>query len=254
MTKISAIRRVGLTAAVALLFAPSAIARGERDLPKKYRQSPYMVQSLSVGYPNSGWHLRAKKLRDTPYLKVKRSSRFNQYAHPALVLMLRRSSREIGRSVKGSVMLVGDLSSERGGFLNGHRSHQSGRDADIGFYVKNKAGKPVIGKRFLAFDAEGRAKDGSGLLFDDYRNWLLVQAWATDHRAGLSHIFVSRGVRSRLLKYAKGQKRFKKYYVQAAKLLKQPQSVSAHDDHFHVRISCPETQLGLCHNESRVKH
>jgi murein endopeptidase len=29
-------------------------------------------------------------------------------------------------------------------------------------------------------------------------------------------------------------------------LLRQPKSVSAHDDHFHVRIDCPARQEAIC--------
>ena len=233
-----------------MLFERVAAASSERDLPAKYRDYPYSVMSLSVGHPNAGYQIRAKKLRDTPYLAVKSSSSAYRYGHPALVLMLRRSSREIARSVADSVMVVGDLSRERGGPLAGHRSHQSGRDADVGFYALDGQGKSVKLDRFVKFGADGKTRDGSGLVFDDYRNWLLVQSWVRDARAGLSHIFVSRQLRARLLKYAAARKAFAPYVARARTLLKQPERGEPHDDHFHVRIACPEKQLGLCKNES----
>ena len=68
------------------------------------------------------------------------------------------------------------------------------------------------------FDAAGRATDGSGLVFDDWRNWLLVECWARDARAGLSHVFVARTLRQRLLKYARGRKDFARYVDRAAAL------------------------------------
>lgn len=203
--------------------------------------------SLSVGYPNQGWQVRAKKLRRTRYLRIKSGSGRNVYGHPALVLMLRRSSHEIARTVPGSVMVVGDLSRKGGGPLSGHRSHQSGRDADIAFYMKDAHGRNHIPTRFIAFDGNGKARDGSGLVFDDYRNWLLVQSWVRDRRAGLSHIFVSRALRARLLAYGRRTKEFKRHANEVARLLKQPENSSPHDDHFHVRISCPRRQQGLCH-------
>lgn len=230
-----------------LLVLPigDASAGSARDLPKKYQRSPYSLMSLSVGYPNRGWQVRAKKLRRTPNLRIKSGS--HVYGHPALVLMLRRSAHEIARSVPGSVMVVGDLSRKKGGPLAGHRSHQSGRDADIIFYMKDARGRNHIPSRFVHFDGNGKAKDGSGLVFDDYRNWLLVQSWVRDRRAGLSHIFVSRPLRARLLAYGRRTKGFKQHANEVARLLKQPENSSLHDDHFHVRISCPRRQTGLCH-------
>jgi penicillin-insensitive murein endopeptidase len=207
--------------------------------------------SLSVGHPNYGWQLRSKLLRDTPYLKVRENCRAAAYGHPALVLMLRRSARDVARAHPGSVMVVGDLSGETGGPLPGHASHQSGRDADVGFFVRTRAGEIVVPERFAAFDGNGHAKNGSGWQFDDARNWLLVSSWVKDPRAGLSHVFVSRALRTRLLEYAERHEPDRALIERAAQLLKQPQSTSAHDDHFHVRIACPARQEGICHESSR---
>lgn len=238
-----------ITVAAALLAVPvgEAAAGSSRKLPKKFRQSPYSLMSLSVGHPNRGWQVRAKKLRPNRYLRIKPSSRAHVYGHPALVLMLRRSAREIGRAVRGSVMVVGDLSRKNGGPLSRHKSHQSGRDADLAFYMKDARGRSYIPDRLIAFDGNGKAKDGSGLVFDDYRNWLVVQSWVRDHRAGLSHIFVSRALRARLLAYGRKTPQFKEHANEVARLLKQPANSTLHDDHFHVRISCPKRQSGLCH-------
>jgi penicillin-insensitive murein endopeptidase len=204
-----------------------------------------------VGHPNAGFQVRAKLLRESPILAIKSGSEKNVYGHPALVLMLGRTAKQMERAVPGSRMLVGDLSRENGGRLAGHFSHQSGRDADIGFYARDAQGKPAQLDHFVHFDAAGRARDGSGMVFDDYRNWLLVQSWVRDERAGLSHIFVSRRLRERLLRFAKGRRDFRPYVDQAARLLKQPDNADPHDDHFHVRIACPPSQLGPCKNESK---
>lgn len=233
------------------LLAPTVAAAPGRDLPKKFRRSPYSLMSLTVGAPNAGYQLRAKKLRKRQYLHVKRGSADRVYGHPALVLMLYRSAKEIAKSAPGSVLLVGDLSDKDGGSLSGHRSHQSGRDADIGMYALDKKGKRVVLDRFVSFGGDGKAQDGSGLVFDDARNWLLVQSWVRDHRAGLSHIFVSTPLRSRLIKFASGHPRYKKFVTEVSALLKQPERSSDHSDHFHVRISCPKRLVGLCVEESK---
>lgn len=240
-----------LLAAAVCLASGAVSAAGGRALPKKFTRAPYSLMSLSIGHPNAGWQVRARRLREKPYLRIKQGNRPNSFGHPALVLMLERSARAVARAAPGSVLLVGDLSREAGGPLPGHRSHQTGRDADLAFYARDGKGATAKLTRFVAFDANGRATDGSGLVFDDARNWMLVQAWLTDQRAGLSHVFVSMPLRHRLLAYAAARESLRRYVNEAAVLLKQPEDASPHDDHFHVRISCPANQDDLCKAESR---
>lgn len=236
---------------VAALLPALAGGLPDRALPKRFTKAPFSLMSLTVGHPNAGWQVRAKRLKKSKHLAIKAGSEDNAYGHPALVLMLGRSAKELARAAPGSVMLVGDLSSKHGGALSGHRSHQSGRDADVGFYALDANGKPVLPEKFVAFTTDGKATDGSGLTFDDRRNWLVVQSWVRDRRAGLSHIFVSRGLRQRLLGYAAKQPAFQKYVTEVAALLKQPEDASPHDDHFHVRVSCPKDQAEICREESK---
>ena len=141
---------------------------------------------------------------------------------------------------------MGDLSSKYGGPLPKHRSHQSGRDADVGFFVTDDRGRPRNVDRLIAIDRQGKARDGSGYQFDDYRNWLLVQLWMKDTRAKIMYVFVASHLRQRLLSFAQKRPAFRKYTTQASSFLRQPGNSSAHDDHFHVRIACPDRQAPLC--------
>jgi penicillin-insensitive murein endopeptidase len=247
-------RRIALTALALgcgfLILAPIAAAWTRRELPKRFQTAPFSLMSLTVGYPNEGYQLRARKLKDNAVLRIKDSSRDNSYAHPALVLMLERSAREVAKAAPGSVMTVGDLSSEGGGPLAGHVSHQSGRDADVGFFMKEASGKPALREHFTPFDPNGRARYEAGLFFDDYRNWVLLRAWVTDKRTAPVHIFVSQGLRARLLEFGRKDPNFSRYVDELAVLLKQPEGRSPHDDHFHVRIACPDNEGELCHNEA----
>ena len=249
MFGIKLLSSAALLSALAVLVVVPATAKDK--LPAKFKRSPYTLMSLTVGHPNHGWQVRPMTLKTSKYLRIKAGSKPNRFGHPALVKMLRRSARDIGRTVKGSIMLVGDLSAKKGGPLGGHRSHQTGRDADVAFYATDDKGKQITLDRFVAFRADGKATDGSPLRFDDHRNWLLVQSWIKDHRAGLSHIFVSTPLRKRLLRYARKHKRFAKHIPEALRLLKQPPRAGAHDDHFHVRISCPKKLREICHEHPR---
>lgn len=222
-----------------------------RELPPAFRRAPYTTMSLSVGWPNHGWQVRAKRLRPAPHLAIQTKSRDAVHGHPSLVLMLQRSAKQIAKARPGSVLLVGDLSREGGGPLAGHHSHQSGRDADVAFYARDAKGRMVKLDRFVAFGADGKAKDGSGLVFDDDRNWLLVKAWARDDRAAMAHVFVSNALRARLLAHAAKRADDRKYVPLVSALFKQPENAEPHDDHFHVRIRCPAQHQGLCHEEGR---
>jgi penicillin-insensitive murein endopeptidase len=235
-----------LCALAGLCLAAPALAERKGALPARFYRAPFAMMSLSVGAPDNGWQLRAKKLKPTPFLKIKANSRQNAYGHPSLVLMLQRSSRDVSNAGKGAVMLVGDLSSEGGGPLAGHVSHQSGRDADVGFYVIDQNGKSQLLDRFVAFRGDGTSAGDPGLRFDDWRNWLLLQSWVRDRRAGLSHVFVSRPLRQRLLAFAAKNPSYARYVGEATALLKQPEDAAAHDDHFHVRVACPSSQAEIC--------
>ncbi len=204
------------------------------------------MMSLSVGLPTNGWQIRAKKLRPSQDLWIQDKSVPHAYGHPALVLMLNRTAKAIAKQSPGSVLLVGDLSGEYGGPLAGHKSHQSGRDADVGFFVTDREGRPQNAKRLIAFDAQGKARDGSHVTFDDYRNWLLVQLWLKDSRADLEHVFVASHLRRRLLDFARARPAFRHHVLAASQFLRQPSNGLPHDDHFHIRIACPERQTELC--------
>jgi penicillin-insensitive murein endopeptidase len=165
--------------------------------------------------------------------------------------MLQRSAKDVAGAMPGSVLLVGDLSAQGGGPISGHRSHQSGRDADLAFYMKDSRGRSVTPTDLVTFGGDGNAVDGSGFVFDDRRNWLLLQSWARDRRAGLSHVFISDPLRARLLAFARRHAKYRSDVDAATALLKQPEQGEAHDDHFHVRISCPHDQRDICREESR---
>lgn len=228
-----------------------ADAKPARELPPKFQKSPYTLMSLSVGHPNDGWQVRAKRLKKGGGLTIIDKSKDKTYGHPALVLMLHRSAKQLAKQFPGSKMVVGDLSAKHGGPLAGHRSHQSGRDADILFYARDAKGRKVQPDKFVTYGGDGKATDGSGLVFDDERNWLLVQLMAKDDRAGLSHIFVSRALRKRLLAFAAKSPIYSKYVDEVTPVLKQPEDSLPHDDHFHVRIACPKKHEGLCFEHSK---
>lgn len=194
------------------------------------------VRPKSVGSPDQGKLVGGKKLEASSSVHTVGSHRFGL---PELVDMLTRSAARVAKRHPGSVLNVGDLSKRGGGDVDGHRSHESGRDADVGFYLL-KAGKPFVAPRFAAIDEAGAAVGFPGVRFDDARNWSLVEAWLTDPAANVLQVFVSNPVRKRLLDQAARAGASSALKDRAAEVLRQPSRGLPHDNHFHVRIACPK--------------
>ncbi|MBK8252741.1 MAG: penicillin-insensitive murein endopeptidase [Polyangiaceae bacterium] len=241
-----------------------ANAKGDKDTAKAVKKAPkesaakkYAKDDLptvtfkgpaSVGAPNRGKLQGAVKLHSSRSLKLR--DRAHAWALPELVKLLQRAAGKIAKKHPRSVMLVGDLSQKFGGQLTGHNSHQSGRDADVGFYVANSKGRPAAMTRFVAFDGTGKSGSVGWAQFDDARNWLLVETLLTDKETKVRYIFVSNALRARLLAYALKKKVAKDLYAKAESALLSPRDADVHDDHFHVRIACPESMKGICLEES----
>jgi penicillin-insensitive murein DD-endopeptidase len=199
----------------------------------------------SIGTPTEGRLENGVELPQSSSLKLKRPSG-PRWGLAELVGLLERGAKRVELRFPGSVLLVGDLSRRGGGDVAGHRSHESGRDADVAFYFVDALGRPVESRHFRAVDRRGRALDAPSLSFDDARNWALVEAWITDPNARVEHIFVATPIRARLLAHARKRGVYLPVLHRASLALKQPSRGLPHDDHFHVRIACPKSQRGAC--------
>ena len=173
-----------------------------------------------------------------------------RFGTPRLVSALQRALALVAREHAGTgPCRVGDLSRAGGGRHERHRSHRAGRDADVGFFVADALGRPVPSPRAFAFSQHGHAFDDEGraFLFDDARNWAFVRALLLDPEAEVQWIFVSRGLKARLLAFALAHESSPDALVRAAYALQQPERAAPHDDHFHVRVFCtPEERAGGC--------
>lgn len=177
-----------------------------------------------------------------------------RHATPELAGLIRRSAAAVAAAHPGSVLLVGDISAEHGGFIGGHRSHRSGRDVDFAFFLSAPSGEPIAGFPLVRLDRLGAGiRNEATCRFDDARNWELVEALLTDVEVEVQWIFVSRGLKARLLDRALRTGREPWVIERAASVLHQPSDSGWHDDHFHVRIYCPTGAAGgLCRDTGPV--
>jgi murein endopeptidase len=202
---------------------------------------------LSLGYPNAGKLLGGRRFRETSFMVMvpdHANSRV-RWALPALISVLDRASRIVARKYPGAVLEIGELSRREGGPITSHLSHQNGRDADVGFYWVDLDGESVRPTRYMRFLGTGESRDYPTVRFDDKRNWAFVRAILEDPHYEVRQIFIYAPLRARLLAYAAKVGAPRDLRTKAARALMQPGNALPHDDHFHIRISCPADQVDL---------
>jgi penicillin-insensitive murein endopeptidase len=210
----------------------------------------------SIGSPTEGHLMGGMRLEEAPYLRVVPGyvGSDARWGLEPLVTMIDRAARQVRRQYPDAVTSVGHLSRAGGGEIERHHSHESGRDADIGFFIKSAGGRQLLPSRFVQFRGDGTAASWPGAYFDDAKNWLLVSALVSDPEAHVTHLFVAAPLRARLLAYAERIGAPASVRVRAAEVLQQPHGALPHDDHFHVRIGCPSHMSGCVENPSMRAH
>ncbi len=122
-------------------------------------ERPRLFGSASLGTPTRGSLWGGVELRESD--DIERAGGY-PWGTETAVRSIERAAREVRRCHPGSPRLVvGDLSRQHGGWLRPHRSHQSGLDADVGYFHR---GPSTWYQRVAA------------ATFDAPRTWTLVRA------------------------------------------------------------------------------
>ncbi len=198
---------------------------------------------MSVGSPNRGWLVRGAHLESDANLLVKPSSVPNSYGTDELVGLLHRIADRIAAEAPGLRLHVGDLSADGGGRHRPHRSHRTGRDADVGFYLSGEDGRPHLGPRFLDIDREGVARADPSVRLDEEHTWRVVELLVTELDVPVQTIFVAPHVRARLLDAGRRLGASDETLARAEAVLTPER---AHTNHMHVRIYCPIGDVPRC--------
>jgi penicillin-insensitive murein endopeptidase len=198
--------------------------------------------SISVGKPSNGYLIGGARLPDRGEGFTTREvwrTRDNRFGTDELIDLVVGVARRLHQQVPGVQIVIADLSGRGGGERYAfHRSHQSGRDADLLYYLRDASGQPFEPDAMHVFDAAGRARDGSGLTVDVPRTWLLVRELITAPEAPIQWIFVYEPLARRLLDHAARIGEPEALIARARRTLKQPGDSARHDDHMHVRVYC----------------
>ncbi|HEY8431025.1 MAG TPA: penicillin-insensitive murein endopeptidase [Sandaracinaceae bacterium] len=227
--------------AVLVGVAPSS---GEPPAP------PAASESRSIGVPDRGRLRDAVELTAGPHVVLREGRRQAWFGTRELVDVIRHAAAEVARAHAGSRLLVGDLSGPNGGRLSPHRSHRSGRDADVGFYLVDEEGRPAEPPRFVRLRRDGCGRIGEArYCFDAARNWTLLVALLTHPVARVQYVLVAPDIRRRVLE--EGERRgAPPELIERVRIATAPHTGShSHRSHFHVRIYCPVDDRPECIDE-----
>ena len=192
-------------------------------------------RSESVGSPSRGAIEGGEPLGEHPGFVLRDASR--SYATRRTVARIHAAFDAVRRAdPHGPRVRVHDLSLAGGGPINGHLSHQSGRDVDITYYQRRGCG---------ADGCPVRTVRPGGL--DARRTWRLLRHWL--ERGQARAIFVDYSLQEPLLREAR------RTGVTAAQIdawFQFPRGPSRdegvvrhfpnHVDHFHVRFACHRSE------------
>jgi penicillin-insensitive murein endopeptidase len=132
----------------------------------------------------------------------------------------------------GEHVQIGDVCAKFGGQLAHHQSHQNGLDADIAYMRVNHWEQDP--QHINGFE-ELFVKDGKiSPNFDEERVWDFIKAI---HGTGrLVRIFMDPVIKATLCEYAQkiGE------YDSQADVLRRIRPLALHQDHMHVRLTCPQ--------------
>jgi penicillin-insensitive murein endopeptidase len=166
---------------------------------------------------------------------VVRLARNRYYGHPSLIRYIQALGSSARLNRLGS-LYIGDLSQPRGGPMAfGHSSHQNGLDADIWFNLKQ--GPVLFARTDLTRELiQTPSMLNFGRTGLDYTLWTPRHAKLLEVAARLpavDRIFVNPHIKRELCRTVRYDRSW----------LRKIRPWHWHDDHFHVRLTCPEDSI-----------
>lgn len=113
------------------------LPQSTEELFRIAQEKPESLGPASIGSPTRGSLFGGIELKNSDGIQ---HSGGYAWGTEVVIRSIERAVKEVRRCFPNTPILhVGDISRERGGWLRPHRSHQSGLDADIGYYYKTPA-------------------------------------------------------------------------------------------------------------------
>ena len=178
--------------------------------------------SAAVGPPNRGRLVNARQIGSGPGWEVIDASR--AWATEETIEGLAGTLSQFHmRFPDAPILYVGDLSRREGGRLRPHRSHQTGRDVDLGYCYRHKAGW------YIKATAETLSAS---------RTWALLQLLISE--GDVEYVFMDVSVQELLRAYAEGEG-YQEEFLNSLLGGRTPQTralirhASGHLTHMHIR-------------------
>ncbi|WP_232293536.1 LysM peptidoglycan-binding domain-containing protein [Stigmatella aurantiaca] len=199
----------------------------DEELKRRWKDEPQSLGSVSVGFVESGRLVNGVRFPDggQDWIVV---SPEKTYATEETITYLSQVIRAVRAALPDAPPLrVNQISAKEGGYMRPHKSHQSGRDVDLGFYYPTA--EPI------------RARDRENHIHLA-RNWALVKALLA--HADVQLILVDRRVQKVLYEYAlkSGEDKAWLDSLFHAGFQSLIRHARGHRDHFHVRFFSPRAQ------------
>jgi murein endopeptidase len=196
----------------------------EAELVRIIREQPVVLGSASIGSPTRGSLFGGVEMKESE--GILRAGGYG-WGTEMVIRSIERAVRAVCRCFPGSPRLyVGDIARERGGWLKPHRSHQSGLDADIGYYYVTQA------TWYQRATAEN---------LDAARTWALVRALIEGGNVEMIFIDVSlrRLLKAHIAKLPEGERPPEDLFERPEKKDTIIRHAWGHTTHFHVRFRDP---------------
>lgn len=219
----------------AVFFPPAILAQSAAEIWSKLT-TPTSTQNggQSIGTYTNGCIDGAEALPENgPGYQVMRLSRNRYYGHSNLIDFIKNLGLATSQQKLGT-LLIGDLGQARGGpMISGHRSHQSGLDVDIWFLIAQQAESRLL-------TAHERETWNAPSVVDLRRDRVDEHQWSATHgqilelaarQAEVERIFVHPSIKQELCMHKTPA---------AGEWLRKIRPWWKHDDHFHVRLRCPQ--------------
>ncbi|HMY18403.1 MAG TPA: penicillin-insensitive murein endopeptidase [Polyangium sp.] len=205
------------------------LALSAADLEKRYKKDPTSVGPLALGTPNAGALVNGVPMPKSDKWIVQDPS-CAWGTQETIDQIVRTIEKVYAEHANSPPLAIGHISSKRGGHLSPHKSHQSGRDVDLGYYHSPP-------KQYFVKGTEQN--------LDLERTYALIKAFVTDTETDL--ILVDTSIQRMLVKYALSHGEDEAFVDRVFQVRdKHPRPyvrhARGHANHVHVRFSSPIAQ------------
>lgn len=192
------------------------------------KYDPDILGPMAIGRPNRGALFNGVQLRASEGISVVDPK--HAWGTAETVDALIRAVAMVRSEFPNAPPLhIGHISSPRGGWLRPHRSHQSGRDADVGYYYLDGP------KWYVRATAQN---------LDLPKTWVLVRALIVDQSA--EYLFIDRTIQTLLRTYAETLGEDPEWLGEIFDGTPKKPNVIRHTwghlTHMHVRLRSPDAE------------